>query len=142
MRRVIKGKLYDTDKAKRVHEWESTYDVTDFKWYEETLYRKRTGEYFIYGYGGPMTSYAKRLNDSQWQGGEAIVPLTYEEARTWMEEHASTDEYEAEFGTADEGDGHDLHVIISETAWQAISRAATREGTTMRAIIERLASTL
>lgn len=142
MRRIIKNKQYNTETATKVHEWESTYDVTDFSWYCETLYRKRTGEYFLHGDGGPMSKYARATGMNQWSGGEAIKPLTYDEARDWMEEHADADEYEAEFGEPDEGDSHDLHVLVSSEAWQAISRTARTEGVTVSTIIERMAATL
>lgn len=141
MRKIIKGKLYDTEKATQVGEWSRDYP-RDFSYVCETLYRKRTGEYFLHGEGGPMSPYAESCGQRQWQGGEAIKPLTYEAAREWAEGHLESEEYEAEFGTPDEGGEHDLHVIVSESTWQAISRAAKSEGTTVRAIIERLAEAL
>lgn len=142
MKKVIKGKLYDTEKAREVAHWSNISNVTDFHWFCETLYRKRTGEYFVHGEGNAMSPYAESCGQSQWMGGERITPLSYEAARTWMEEHADADEYEAEFGIPDEDGEHDLHVIIGETAYQRIARAATTEGTTVRAIIERLAESL
>lgn len=141
MRKVIKGKLYDTEKAAMVAEWRDGYP-SDFRYTCETLYRKRTGEYFLHGEGGPMSPYAESCGQNQWQGGEAIQPLTYDEAREWMERRADVTEYEREFGIPDEDAEHDLHVIISEGAWQALSRAASTESTTVRSIIERLASSL
>jgi hypothetical protein len=54
MRKIIDGKLYDTDKAKRVGgPWSPAgFGPGDFDWCEEALYRKRTGEYFLHGEGG------------------------------------------------------------------------------------------
>lgn len=141
MRKVIKGKLYDTEKATMVAEWHDGYP-SDFRYTCETLYRKRTGEYFLHGEGGPMSPYAESCGQNQWQGGEVIRPLAYGEAKAWMEQRAEAEEYEAEFGIPDEGAEHDLHVIVSEVAWQAISRDAVSEGSTVRAVIERLAATL
>lgn len=141
MRKVINGKLYDTDTARPVVDWSKGY-TSDFQYVSETLYRKRTGEYFIHGEGGPMSKYAESCGQNQWQGGEAIRPLTYDQAKQWMEEYGSAEAYESEFGVPDEDKEHDLHVIVSETAWQAISRAAVQDETSVRAIIERLAATL
>lgn len=138
MRKVIKGKLYDTDKAVMVAECSEGYP-SDFSYVSETLYRKRTGEYFLHGEGGPMSRYAKSCGQNQWTGGEAIKPLGYDEAREWAEDHLEADEYEAEFGIPEEGAEHDLHVIISEAAWQALSRRAASDGVTVRAVVERLA---
>jgi hypothetical protein len=141
MRKVIKGKLYDTETAQLIATWHDGYP-SDFRYTREALYRKRTGEYFLHGEGGAMSPYAKSCGQNQWMGGEVIRPLAYGEARMWMEQKAEADGYESEFGLPDEDAEHDMHVIISETAWQAISRAATSEGVTVRAIVERLASTL
>ena len=141
MRKVINGKLYDTDTARPIVNLSKGYP-TDFSYVSETLYRKRTGEYFVHGEGGPMSAYRESCGQNQWRGGEAIRPLDYDEARRWMEERGSVGAYEREFGIPDEDKEHDLHVIVSETAWQAISRAAAQDGTSVRAIIERLASTL
>lgn len=141
MRKVIKGKLYDTDTARPIVTWSVGYS-SDFSHISETLYRKKTGEYFLHGEGGPMSAYRESCGQSQWMGGEAIRPLTYGEAKAWTEEHADADVYEREFGIPDEDKEHDLHAIISEVAWQQLSRAASDEGVTVRTIIERLASTL
>lgn len=141
MRKVIRGKLYDTETAARVAESERGY-VSELDYTRETLYRKRTGEYFIHGYGHAASPYARRVGDATWGAGEAISPLTYDEARDWAERSLSADEYEREFGIPDEGAEHDLHVIVSEAAWQSLSRAASSDGTTVRAVIERLAATL
>lgn len=142
MRKVIKGKLYDTATATKVVEYENMGDVRNVHHFYETLYRKRTGEYFIHGEGGAMSPYAESCGQNEWCGGQAIRPLTYDEARDWAEGFADTDVYEAEFGVPDEGAEHDLHAIISEAAWQALSRAATRDGVTVRSVIEQLADTL
>ncbi len=141
MRKVIKGKMYDTDTATLVAERRSGYP-SDFDYFTETLYRKRTGEYFIHGHGNAASPYAHQAEMNRWESGESIAPMSYEDARSWMEKHAEADEYEAEFGIADEGLEHDLHVIISEPAWQAISRKAAADGTSIRTIIERMASEL
>ena len=141
MRKVINGKLYDTTTARHVADWSEGYP-SDFRYVSETLYRKKTGEYFVHGEGGAMSAYRESCGQNQWMGGEAIRPLGYDEARAWMERHADADEYEREFGIPDEGAEHDLHVIVSEAAWQSLSRAASSDGTTVRAVIERLATTL
>lgn len=142
MRKIIKGKLYDTETATKVAEHENMSDVRNFHYFCETLYRKRTGEYFLHGEGGAMSPYGRSCGQNEWCGGESIRPLTYDQARDWTEGFADPDVYESEFGIPDEDAEHDLHVIISEAAWQALSRAATRDGVTVRIVIERLADEL
>lgn len=141
MRKVIKGKLYDTDKATMVASYDNDLPINDFRYEGETLYRKRTGEYFVHCEGGALSAYAQSSGDATgW--GELVRPVTYDEAKAWMESHADADAYEREFGVPDEDAEHDLHVIVSEAAWQSISRAATVRGVTVRAIIEECAANL
>ena len=57
MNKRINGKRYDTETAKEVGcvSWGA---VGDFRHSSETLYRKSTGEFFLYGEGGPLSEYA------------------------------------------------------------------------------------
>ena len=84
MKKIIKGKLYNTETAKEIAAWSNGLSYSDFNWCEETLYRKKTGEYFVAGEGGARSKYAERHGD-MWGAGEEIVPMTEDEARTWAE---------------------------------------------------------
>lgn len=46
MKKIIAGKMYNTETAKRVAKYESTYGITDFHWFREVLYKKKTNEFF------------------------------------------------------------------------------------------------
>lgn len=143
MRKIIDGKSYDTDKAELIGEYESEFGMSDFKWFREELYRKRTGEYFIYGEGYAQSKYAKQAY-GMWRAGEAITPMSYDGARKWAEEHLGADEYEREFGIADDGDGTKVVASyrISAAARTAIQREAARTGLSLGEVVERLAATL
>ena len=142
MRKIINNRLYDTDTATLVGHWDKDLSVTDFGWYSEDLYRKRTGEYFIYGEGNAASPYRQRSYD-MWAAGEQIVPIGYDEAREWAEKHLDADEYEAEFGPVSE-DGGDAVVSarVSVAAKRALEREAQRTGESQTAILERLLMTL
>ena len=101
MRKIINRKAYDTNTAEELGIWSNGYSPRDFVYTEETLFRKKTGEYFLYGFGGPRSKYAKRIADG-YTGGEMIIPMTQEEAELWAEEHLTTDEYETIFGEVEE----------------------------------------
>ena len=110
--------------------------VTDFRYVEETLFR----EYFLYGYGGAASRYARRIEDNNYAGGSAIIPLTYEAAWKWAEEHMPADDYEAEFGEVSEG-GDEVRQItarVSEAAAEKLRRMSSVSGDTRSAIVERL----
>ena len=130
MKRIIDGRKYDTETATEVHEW-SDKAPGEFDYIEETLYRKRTGEYFLYGYGGPMTRYAERERYGiGYIFGSTIIPMTYKEARDWAEGHMSVDDYEAEFGEVPESDGDDvvLSVRVSPATRERLRRMAAETG--------------
>lgn len=108
MRRVIKGKTYNTETSKVVGQWWNGLSAGDFNHCCETLYRNTKGAYFIHGEGGPMSKYAKSTGQNQWSGGEEIIPMTAEEAQAWAEGKLTPEEYEAEFGEQEEAAPSDL----------------------------------
>ena len=105
MKKIIKAKLYDTDTAKLVGEWDNNYSTSDFSFCQEGLYLKKTGEYFLFGKGGANSIYSEKCEDNSWSGGRRIIPLSYGSARTWAEEHLDAEEYQQAFGEVPEGDG-------------------------------------
>lgn len=139
MKRIINGKLYDTDTAKELGVDSYGQGSRDFHHWSETLYQKRTGEFFIYGEGGPMTKYAVSCGQNQWSGGEKIIPLTYQAAQKWAEEHLDADEYQQIFGDVNE-DGAD--VLISAKIPAAVDgklrKMAAQNGISLTAQIIRL----
>lgn len=92
MKKIINKKLYDTETAKMIASWSNGLGKSDFRGYEENLFLKKTGEFFLYGEGGGLSPYAERRGDG-WGYGEKITPLTEEEAREWAETHMEADEY-------------------------------------------------
>lgn len=98
MEKIIKGKRYNTDTAKKIYWWlDENLPQNDLSFYQEGLFRKKTGEYFLYGYGNARSKYAQSIGGNSWSGSEKITPLTEAEAREWMERHAPSDECEAAF---------------------------------------------
>jgi len=102
MKKIINGKKYDTDTATACGEYNNGLGVGDFNSLSETLYRKKTGEFFLHGDGGAMTRYGKHDGDGMQCGGADIVPISEAEAREWGENHLEADEYEALFGEVEE----------------------------------------
>lgn len=98
MKKIINGKKYDTDTASCVGSWDNGYGYSEFGYFSEALYRKKTGEFFLHGKGGAASKYAKSCGENSWSGGEEILPLTEDEAKKWAEGHLEADEYEQIFG--------------------------------------------
>lgn len=82
MKKVINNKTYDTKTAKPVGVYTYVF-AGDFRKVTETLYRKKTGEFFLHGVGGPASRYPR----------ETIIPLTNSAAEVFtakMSRHKKT----------------------------------------------------
>lgn len=73
MRKKIGRKIYDTDKSEFVgRNAEGLYgDPTGF---EESMYKKAKGDFFLLVSGGPESQYPE----------EDVIPLTLEDAEEWI----------------------------------------------------------
>lgn len=116
MKKIIENRVYDTDTARQLATWRTpNSSPRDFHYVEESLYRKRTGEFFLHGAGGPSTRYARSTGQNSWSGGEKIIPLTVEAAMKWAEEHLDADDYAAIFGLPDES-AEDVTLLVKVPA--------------------------
>lgn len=100
MKKIINGKKYDTETATLICGFYRGYP-TDFAHVYEDLYRKKTGEFFIYGEGGARSKYAQRTGNL-WCSGKAITPLSEKEAKSFIEKHGTAEDYEKCFGEVEE----------------------------------------
>ena len=94
--------MYNTDTAKLLGTYEYGNGCGDFNHILEELYQKKTGEFFLYGSGGPKTSYCVRCGSSTWSGSSRITPYSVAEAKEWAMENLTGDEYEEIFGEVEE----------------------------------------
>lgn len=142
MKKIINGKLYNTDTAERVGAWDNGHYTNDFSYCSENLFKKRTGEFFLHGEGGPMSRYAQSSgNSTGW--GQTIKPLTYQEAMEWAEKKLSGDDYIAIFGEPVEDDSLTaLNLTLSAASVNKFRLTAQQEQISQRALMERLIDTL
>lgn len=96
MKRIIDGKVYNTETAEEIASWHNGYYGGDFKRCEESLYRTPKGSWFLAGEGGPMSKYARPAGNMT-SGGDGLEPLTPDEARRWLEEKDFVAELEQYF---------------------------------------------
>ena len=138
MKKVINGKMYDTTKAKLIGQWNYS-NSSDLQYIKEQLYKKRTGEFFLYGQGGPASKYAEAISYNSWSGGSKIIPLTYESAKEWAEEYLSGGDYEEIFGEIQEDDSKRVvSVSITTTTHEKLKRMASEQGISIGEIIDNL----
>ena len=137
MKKIIGGKLYNTDTARLVGEWSNAGDWRDFGHMEEALYQKKTGEFFIHGEGGPASKYAEQTGQNRWTGGEKIIPLSYETARQWAEDHLTAEQYQATFGEVVEDDSRTtLQLSLPASTVKKIKQEAAQSGMMVSAYVE------
>lgn len=136
MKKIIKNKLYDTDTAQRLGEYAPNPDQGNFSYFCETIYRKKTGEFFLHGEGNAASKYAHPCGQNEWCGGEKIIPLTYEDAQAWAEEHLDGDSYIEAFGEPEEdGSTEVLSISMPASAAAKIRQLAGQEGKTLSAFL-------
>lgn len=141
MKKVINRKLYDTETAKEIGCCDNDYPRNDFYFYEETLYQKRTGEFFLFGSGNAASKYSRSVGQNSWCGDERIIPMAYESARKWVEEHLDADIYEAVFGEIAEDDTKEAVCLsLSSSIIEQARRKAAAEGRTFSELVESLLS--
>lgn len=130
MKKIINNKLYDTETAKSIGFSTANCSCSDFNYWEEELYRKKTGEYFLYGKGGPMTKYSVSHGDNSWSGGSKIIPLSFEKAREWAEENLEADDYIECFGepTGDDDTRQTVTITVPSDVVARLRREAEQHG--------------
>lgn len=96
MRKVINGKVYDTDKSEEIFHWSNDYAMSDFRWREKTLYRTAKGAWFLFHEGGPMTDMATRAGD-MYTSGKDIEVLDKDDVIGFLEKHQAINTLEKYF---------------------------------------------
>lgn len=101
MKKIINGKMYNTNTAKFLGEY-SYGNPRDFQHFSEEIYQKTTGEFFLYGEGGPMSKYSRSCGTNDICGSEVLIPLSIHEAKEWIAENLDADTYITIFGDVKE----------------------------------------
>ena len=145
MKKRINTQMYDTETAKKIGEYRHGYDDAG---YIEELYKKRTGEYFLHGDGGPASPWTEPVEGDAgaYSGGEDIRPITYEQAQRWFEKANNDDDslatdavYTREFGKPKKNEPKETTTItLSRTAKRKLEIMATQQGISQNKIIENL----
>lgn len=140
MKKVIGGALYNTETARQIGSWSNSYYPNDFQYCEETLYKTKSGKYFLHGEGGAMSKYAVSAGDNSWGGGEHIEPLNPQTAREWAEKRLDADDYSAEFGEPEEAsdDKATLNLTVLGSTRTKLEKMKTETGKSISAIIDEL----
>ena len=137
MNKIINGKRYDTEKAQKIYYSDNGHMTTDFEYCAETLYRKKTGEFFLYCEGGPNSRYGEwHGNTGGW--GEQLKPLSFAQADTWAQENMTADEYSKVFEISEDESTELVGVRMEKSVADKLRRMAAMEAITLGEVIKRL----
>ena len=90
MKKIIDGKIYNTDTATLVATCDYGFPG-DFTHFEEGLYRTAKGAWFVAGKGGAMSHYGVAIGNGSRSGSNNIRVLSDGEAKRWLESYGETD---------------------------------------------------
>ncbi len=104
IRRVIDGKLYNTETAEFVCDMSGPYNRGDFNWDQTYLYRSPKGQFFVAGEGHASSRWGRPVGDGRYPGNGLFL-VTDEGARTIAEKHCGNDvgTFTRFFGEPEEG---------------------------------------
>lgn len=83
MKAIVNGFPYNTKTSEKIGTNHNGLLPDDLRISVETLYRTKTGDYFIHGEGGAESKYGKKSSRG-WIFGAAIIPLSHVEAFKWL----------------------------------------------------------
>ena len=96
MKKVVNGKIYDTENATLIAEY--AYGLNSNPGWETTaLYYDPKGDFFIAGEGGPITRWGVSIGKNQWSEGSGIQVITNDEALRFAEQWEASPETIAQY---------------------------------------------
>ena len=89
MKKVINGKLYNTETAELLAFIGNGRNCSDFRFYEETVYKTKNGALFLHKDGGALSQMAEPCGNNGTCGSQTIETLTPDQAIAWAEENSA-----------------------------------------------------
>jgi len=122
MKRIIKGKLYDTDTAKLIYKQQDNE-------FTKALYQKQTGHYFI----------LYEINSGIPEIKPTITPVSYEQASLFAKKFMPKETYDFHFGSSSAEDKIISTTIrMSEKMHRILKQLAVENNCTSSEFVTRL----
>ena len=138
IKKVIKGVLYNTESAKMLGRRES---MRGSRCLFETLYKTKSGHYFLYGEILPMSAYASRQKDNLLSDSKFIIPLTPALAVQWGRKNLTAPECNKQFDEPeDSGCKEKLSLSVSSAVKRKLEKQRKETGKSISRIISELVS--
>ena len=101
MNKIVNDKLYDTGNALYIGSY-SCGGPSDIHWCRVSLYKTKTGEFFLYHESASTKQFQRDASMNAWCGTKSITPLSMAHAKHWAGSYLSVDEYVKAFGAIKE----------------------------------------
>lgn len=139
MKKVINNKVYDTSTARLIADAPHKNIKGSDGTCEQRLYLKKNGEFFLWLAGARSEIVSNMALDNGIHDRERhFYPISYEQARKWVESEMSADKWLDLFEPEEDDSTSQLALKISTTAYNKLKRAAQVEGKSLRQKIEEL----
>lgn len=135
MKKIISGKVYDTEKAQLIAEvHHDNINDADGKSLKQWFYRKKTGEFFVHVEGTALE--LQNIFQYGYKPNAGIYTLTYEQAQQWAEKELTAEQWEEIFGDPEDDDTN-VAVNLSMTSKEAniLKQNAAKSGMTVSSYI-------
>lgn len=143
MKKIINNKVFDTDTAKLIKQADHDNIKSSEGSCKQSLYRKRTGDYFLCVSGARTDTFHNLHLDAQTHDRERhIYCLTYEQARAWCEAEMTAEEWLENFEPAEDDSLCPLNLTLSASAVSKFRLSAQQQQISQRELMERLIDTL
>lgn len=123
MRKIIKNKVYDTEKAKLIGSRE-ILEPNENGYTKESMHKKHTGEFFLY----------KQKED----GSGKIFPVSIDEAKDWIQKYVDGDAYSKLFTSPDDTQKVHTGFTVNPTAMMELVRMAKSYKLSRSAMVEKI----
>ena len=84
MNKIIKGKMYDTEKDMAIALYEVSHNTHSRYYFSERLHMTDDGEFYLHGTGGFFTQYGMACEGGSRCSGEDIILLPMEKTKRWV----------------------------------------------------------
>lgn len=88
MKKILWGKLYDTENSLLLAKIDNWLTKSDFKYFKELLYITKDSNLFLHWEWWPLTSYWIKTG-SNWIGGSSnLIALTLDDLYIWLDDNS------------------------------------------------------
>ena len=144
----VDNKFYSIEKATPLVTVEKTFgkkygENPDEDW-TETLYRKASGEYFVYGKGGKNSPYSVDENGESVAGSryEVWADFNYNKARNWVHTNCPEKKDEIFMSELNEDKKSVTTMTLSAKARLNLKRKSNEQGISISELVRRWAESL